>query len=183
MGNITTTMKNALNNLLYGYNKDARILMLGLDAAGKTTIMYKYKLNEAVRTIPTIGFNVETIQINKINMTMWDVGGQNKIRPLWRHYFQGSNALIWVVDAADTERFAEVKEELHNVLNDEELSSCAILILANKADLANSRDINNLKFTLDLDNISNGRKYFVHPCCATNGEGLYEGMNWLCSQL
>ena len=75
MGNITATMKNSLNNLLYGYNKEARILMLGLDAAGKTTIMYKYKLNECVRTIPTIGFNVETLQINKINMTMWDIGG------------------------------------------------------------------------------------------------------------
>ena len=183
MGNLTTTMKNSLNNLLYGYHKEARILMLGLDAAGKTTIMYKYKLNECVRTIPTIGFNVETLQINKINMTMWDIGGQNKIRPLWRYYFQGSNALIWVIDSADTDRFREVKEELHNVLNEQELSDSKILIFANKADLAKSDDIKNLSKTLELDSVVNGRKYFIQPCCATTGEGLFEGMNWLCSQL
>ncbi len=85
-----------------------RILMVGLDgmlplsraagalltqcapAAGKTTILYKLKLGEVVTTIPTIGFNVETVQYKKIEFTVWDVGGQDKIRPLWRHYFQNT---------------------------------------------------------------------------------------------
>ena len=75
---------------------------------------------------------------------------QNKIRPLWRYYFQGSNALIWVVDAADSERFHEVKEELHNVLKEQELSDSKILIFANKADLAKSDDIKNLNKTLEF---------------------------------
>uniref|UniRef100_A0A7S4IFE4 ADP-ribosylation factor n=1 Tax=Vannella robusta TaxID=1487602 RepID=A0A7S4IFE4_9EUKA len=183
MGNFSSSMGKALNNLFYGYNKNARIVMLGLDAAGKTTIMYKYKLDETINTIPTIGFNVETLQINKINMTMWDVGGQNKIRPLWRHYYSGSDALIWVIDSADTERFIEAKEELHHALLEPELANVTILVFANKADLANPKDIAQLHKTLELPNISNGRKFLVQPCCATTGDGLYEGMDWLCNQL
>ena len=73
-----------------GYKKEMRILMVGLDAAGKTTILYKLKLGEIVPTIPTIGFNVETVEYKNISFTVWDVGGQDKIRPLWRHYFQNT---------------------------------------------------------------------------------------------
>ncbi|KAL5541449.1 hypothetical protein UlMin_009159 [Ulmus minor] len=79
--------------------KDMRILMVGLDAAGKTTILYKLKLGEIVTTIPTIGFNVETVEYKNISFTVWDVGGQDKIRPLWRHYFQNTQGLIFVVDS------------------------------------------------------------------------------------
>ena len=77
---------------LFG-KKDVRILMVGLDAAGKTTILYKLKLGEVVTTIPTIGFNVETVEYKNISFTVWDVGGQDKIRPLWRHYYQVSRCL------------------------------------------------------------------------------------------
>ena len=91
--------------------KDVRILMVGLDAAGKTTILYKLKLGEIVTTIPTIGFNVETVEYKNISFTVWDVGGQDKIRPLWRHYFQNPQGLIFVVDSNDRERIQEAKEE------------------------------------------------------------------------
>ena len=74
---------------LFG-KREMRILMVGLDAAGKTTILYKLKLGEIVTTIPTIGFNVETVEFKNISFTVWDVGGQDKIRPLWRHYFQNT---------------------------------------------------------------------------------------------
>mmetsp|Transcript_12821 Transcript_12821/g.18653 ORF Transcript_12821/g.18653 Transcript_12821/m.18653 type:complete len:122 (+) Transcript_12821:48-413(+) len=77
--------------------QEMRILMVGLDAAGKTTILYKLKLGEVVTTIPTIGFNVETVEYKNISFTVWDVGGQDKIRPLWRHYYTGTNGLIFVV--------------------------------------------------------------------------------------
>jgi len=69
-----------------------RLLMLGLDAAGKTTILYKLKLNQDVTTIPTVGFNVETVTYKNVKFNVWDVGGQDKIRPLWRHYFSGKRA-------------------------------------------------------------------------------------------
>jgi small GTP-binding protein len=78
--------------------------MVSLDAAGKTTILYKLKLGEVVTTIPTIGFNVETVQVHGIDLTLWDVGGCDKMRPLWRHYFQNTQALIFVIDSNDSER-------------------------------------------------------------------------------
>ena len=101
--------------------KQMRILMVGLDAAGKTTILYKLKLGEIVTTIPTIGFNVETVEYKNISFTVWDVGGQDKIRPLWRHYYQNTQGLIYVVDSSDKERVEESREELHKMLNEDEL--------------------------------------------------------------
>ena len=89
---------------------------VGLDAAGKTTILYKLKLGEIVTTIPTIGFNVETVEYKNICFTVWDVGGQDKIRPLWRHYFQNTQGLIFVVDSNDRERIAEAEKELQNMV-------------------------------------------------------------------
>ena len=85
-------------------NKEMRILMLGLDAAGKTTILYKLKLGQSVNTIPTVGFNVETVTYKNVKFNVWDVGGQDKIRPLWRHYYTGTQGLIFVVDCAEAER-------------------------------------------------------------------------------
>src|SRR5687768_10662382 len=70
-------------------SKEMRLLKLGLDAAGKTTILYKLKLGQDVTTIPTVGFNVETVTYKNVKFNVWDVGGQDKIRPLWRHYFSG----------------------------------------------------------------------------------------------
>ena len=87
-------ISSALRKLLNISNQEMRILMVGLDAAGKTTILYKLKLGEVVTTIPTIGFNVETVEYKNINFTVWDVGGQSKIRPLWRHYFLNTQAVI-----------------------------------------------------------------------------------------
>jgi GTPase SAR1 family protein len=79
--------------------RDVRILMVGLDAAGKTTILYQLKMGETVKTIPTIGFNVETLDYKGLNFTVWDVGGQDKIRVLWKHYYQNTDGLIFVVDS------------------------------------------------------------------------------------
>ena len=114
---------------------DRRILMVGLDAAGKTTILYKLKLGEIVTTIPTIGFNVETVEYKNISFTVWDVGGQDKIRPLWRHYYQNTQGLIFVVDSNDRNRIDDAKEELHRMLNEDELRDAVVLVFANKQDL------------------------------------------------
>merc|ERR1712141_255121 len=111
---------SSLFKQLFGM-KDMRILMVGLDAAGKTTILYKLKLGEIVTTIPTIGFNVETVEYKNISFTVWDVGGQDKIRPLWRHYFQNTQGLIFVVDSNDRERIGEARDELSRMLNEDEL--------------------------------------------------------------
>merc|ERR550514_1501139 len=93
--------------------REARVLIMGLDAAGKTTILYKWKLGEVVTTIPTIGFNVETVKYKNITITTWDVGGRSPLRPLWRHFMEGTNAIIFVVDSNDRDRIEHASEELH----------------------------------------------------------------------
>ncbi|KAI2565433.1 hypothetical protein G5576_007594 [Homo sapiens] len=129
-------MGNIFGNLLKSLigKKEMRILMVGLDAAGKTTILYKLKLGEIVTTIPTIGFNVETVEYKNISFTVWDVGGQDKIRPLWRHYFQNTQGLIFVVDSNDRERVNEAREELMRMLAEDELRDAVLLVFANKQD-------------------------------------------------
>merc|ERR1712017_47803 len=112
-------MAKALGRLVG--KQEMRILMVGLDAAGKTTILYKLKLGEIVTTIPTIGFNVETVEYKKINFTVWDVGGQDKIRPLWRHYYENTQGIIFVVDSNDQERLDAAKDELSRMLEEDVL--------------------------------------------------------------
>eukprot|EP00362_Geleiidae_sp_MMETSP1317_P001136 CAMPEP_0201281422 /NCGR_PEP_ID=MMETSP1317-20130820/2708_1 /ASSEMBLY_ACC=CAM_ASM_000770 /TAXON_ID=187299 /ORGANISM="Undescribed Undescribed, Strain Undescribed" /LENGTH=136 /DNA_ID=CAMNT_0047591173 /DNA_START=19 /DNA_END=425 /DNA_ORIENTATION=+ len=122
---------------LFG-KKEMRILMVGLDAAGKTTILYKLKLGEVVTTIPTIGFNVENVEYKNISFTVWDVGGQDKIRPLWRYYYQNTQGLIFVVDSNDRERTEDAKDELLRMLQEDELRNSVVLVFANKQDLPNA---------------------------------------------
>merc|ERR1712166_115507 len=117
---------------------EMRILMVGLDAAGKTTILYKLKLGEVVTTIPTIGFNVETVEYKNISFTVWDVGGQDKIRRLWRHYYQGSQGLIYVIDSNDRDRIEDAREELSHILGADEMRDAALLVYANKQNLPGS---------------------------------------------
>ncbi|XP_030830811.1 ADP-ribosylation factor 1 [Strongylocentrotus purpuratus] len=167
---------------LFG-KKEMRILMVGLDAAGKTTILYKLKLGEIVTTIPTIGFNVETVEYKNISFTVWDVGGQDKIRPLWRHYYQNTQGLIFVVDSNDKERMVEAKDELHRMLNEDELRDAAILIFANKQDLPNAANAKEITDKLNMHSLSTQRKWYIQATCATSGDGLYEGLDWLANIL
>ncbi|OMH80639.1 ADP-ribosylation factor 1 [Zancudomyces culisetae] len=166
---------------LFG-KREMRILMVGLDAAGKTTILYKLKLGEIVTTIPTIGFNVETVEYRNISFTVWDVGGQDKIRPLWRHYFQNTQGIIFVVDSNDRERIGEAKEELQQMLNEDELRDAILLVFANKQDLPNAMNTAEITDKLGLHAIRN-REWYIHAACATTGDGLYEGLDWLSSSL
>jgi len=166
---------------LFG-KKEMRILMVGLDAAGKTTILYKLKLGEIVTTIPTIGFNVETVEYKNISFTVWDVGGQDKIRPLWRHYFQNTQGLIFVVDSNDRERAQEAKEELNRMLSEDELRDAVLLVFANKQDLPNAMNAAELTDKLALHTIKS-RSWYIQATCATSGDGLYEGLDWLSNEL
>jgi ADP-ribosylation factor protein 1 len=88
-----------------------QVVMLGLDAAGKTTVLYKLHIGEVLSTVPTIGFNVEKVQYKNVQFTVWDVGGQEKLRPLWRHYFNNTDGLIYVVDSLDKDRVAKARSE------------------------------------------------------------------------
>lgn len=162
--------------------KEMRILMVGLDAAGKTTILYKLKLGEIVTTIPTIGFNVETVDYKNISFTVWDVGGQDKIRPLWRHYFQNTQGIIFVVDSNDRERISEARDELQRMINEDELREALLLVFANKQDLPNAMNTRELQELLGLNSL-NARNWYIQSTCATTGDGLYEGLEWLSNEL
>merc|ERR1712178_245364 len=116
--------------------KEVRILILGLDNAGKTTILYKLKGEEEVKqTVPTVGFNVETVAFKNIKLQVWDLGGQTSIRPYWRCYYVDTSGIIYVVDSSDKDRLGIAKEALLGMLNEEELKGVPICIMANKQDV------------------------------------------------
>merc|ERR1712083_514155 len=162
--------------------QEMRILMVGLDAAGKTTILYKFKLNEVVTTIPTIGFNVETVEYKNLRFTVWGIGGQDKIRKLWRHYYQGTHGVIFVVDSTDRDRIEDAREELYKLLGDDEMREAALLVLANKQDLPQAMAGVEVSEKLRLHDLR-GRKWFLQTACATSGDGIYEGLDWLARSL
>ena len=162
--------------------KDVRILMVGLDAAGKTTILYQLKMGETVKTIPTIGFNVETLDYKGLNFTVWDVGGQDKIRVLWKHYYQNTDGLIFVVDSNDQDRIEDAAEELKKMLAEEELKDCAVLVMANKQDLNGALAPDEVAKKLGLGDLK-GRTWLVQGTSATTGQGLKEGLDWMASVL
>jgi len=124
------------------------------------------------------GFNVETVQYRNINFTVWDVGGQDKIRPLWRHYFQNTQGVIFVVDSNDRSRIGEAQNELMRLLKEDELRDAALLVYANKQDLPEALPLPELTDKLALHTLSN-RKWYIQSACATTGDGLYEGLDWL----
>ncbi|GLT64526.1 hypothetical protein SLA2020_370120 [Shorea laevis] len=159
-----------------------RILMVGLDSSGKTTILYKLKLGDIITTTPTIGFNVETVQLKNISFSIWDVGGQSKIRPLWRHYFQNIQGLIFVVDSNDRERIAEARNELHRILSDNELDNASVLVFANKQDVGNPMTVSEVADKLGPYSLEQ-RRWYIQATSAITGEGLYEGLNWLSSNI
>ena len=149
MGSIFTKI---WDRMAYG-NKEMRILMVGLDAAGKTTILYKMKLGDVVNTIPTIGFNVETVEYKNISFNVWDVGGQDKIRLLWKHYYQNTQGIIFVVDSNDRERMSEARDELMRMLGEEELKDAVLLVYANKQDLPGAMSCTEMTEALGLHTI------------------------------
>uniref|UniRef100_A0A9L0K5F6 Uncharacterized protein n=1 Tax=Equus asinus TaxID=9793 RepID=A0A9L0K5F6_EQUAS len=128
------------------------------------------------------GFNVETVEYKNISFTVWDVGGQDKIRPLWRHYFQNTQGLIFVVDSNDRERVNEAREELTRMLAEDELRDAVLLVFVNKQDLPNAMNAAEITDKLGLHSLRQ-RNWYIQATCATSGDGLYEGLDWLSNQL
>ena len=148
--------------------QQCRILMVGLDAAGKTTILYQLKLGEMTNTSPTLGFNVETVAYKNIEFMVWDMGGQDAIRPLWRHYYENCQALIFVVDSADAERLEEAREELHKLMGEEQLANAYLLVYANKQDMPEAKSVQEVADALELTTVQ-GRVWYIQACSASSG--------------
>ena len=151
--------------------------MLGLDNAGKTTILYKLKLGKTSKTVPTVGFNVETVKHKNVSFAVWDCGGQERIRPLWRHYFTGTNALIYVVDSLDVDRLEESKQELFRIVTDKELTNCLLVVLANKQDVDGAVKPKDLIERFQLNKLTGEHTWSVIPTIAIDGTGLVETLN------
>ncbi|KAJ1548991.1 hypothetical protein HK405_011635 [Cladochytrium tenue] len=159
--------------------KEVRILMLGLDNSGKTTILYKLKLKKDLpqQPVPTVGFNMETVRHKNIVFQMWDCGGQDSIRSLWRHYYKGCQGLIFVVDSTDRQRVEEARNELHKVMENLQMEGVPVCVLANKQDIPQALSTELLAKYLNLNAF--GANCAIFGTSATEGLGLSEALTWL----
>lgn len=158
------------------FPSEARILMLGLDGSGKSTLLYKLKYNEAVVTVPTVGFNVEMLETKEKGfvLTVWDVGGQHHMRVHWEHYYQDTAGLVFVVDSKDKARMAEAKQELEKILGNQSLKGLPLIVLANKQDLPGAGSAEDIAEILNLKQICSDRRWFLQSASAKTGAGLEE---------
>lgn len=155
---------------------------MGLDNAGKTTILYQFLMSEVVHTSPTIGSNVEEVVWKNIHFLMWDIGGQESLRSAWNTYYTNTEFLILVVDSTDRERLAVTKAELYNMLNHEDLRQAGVLIFANKQDIKGSMSVAEISEQLNLTSIKD-HGWHIQACCALTGEGLYQGLEWITNHI
>ncbi|CAD8058057.1 unnamed protein product [Paramecium primaurelia] len=171
-------MGNPFSNLTIS-NKP-QIIMLGFDYSGKTTILHKLKLGNIEHLVPNIGFNIEKLITKQFEIISWDVGGADKIRIIWKPYYQNGKGLIYVIDCSDRERMAEVIGELYKLMLDPILNGLPLLIYANKQDLMklNSEE---LASEIMMEKIS--KNCYIQPCCAITGEGLKDGLKWMQQQI
>jgi len=162
--------------------RDVRVLILGLDNAGKTTILYRMQMGTLIQTLPTVGLNVEELKCNGLKLTVWDLGGQATIRPYWKLYYHNTGALVFVVDAADGRRLSVARQELSAMLQEEELKRIPVLIFANKMDVEGALPLSHITEQLHLTEIRD-RPWHIQPSSAVEGRGLAEGFTWLTNLL
>ena len=163
-------------------DQEARILVLGLDNSGKTTILKKLSDEDINTIMPTQGFNIKSLMSNGFKLNVWDIGGQKSIRPYWRNYYDQTDALIYVIDSADTRRIEETGIELQQLMDEERLANVPLLVMANKQDLISALSPAEISKELGLDDIRE-RTWNIQACSAKTGEGLSEAMEWLVDQI
>mmetsp|Transcript_73116 Transcript_73116/g.145019 ORF Transcript_73116/g.145019 Transcript_73116/m.145019 type:complete len:218 (+) Transcript_73116:46-699(+) len=166
----------------FGADTECKIVIVGLNNAGKTTILYKLHLGQVVLTQPTIGSNVEEVKHDNLTFMVWDLGGQETLRASWATYFEGTDAIIYVVDSNDQENMLLAKMELLNVLLHEDLKHACLLVLANKQDIQGCRTASGIAEDLALTSIRT-HDWQIQNCCALTGEGLQEGLTWIASHI
>ncbi|XP_013397138.1 ADP-ribosylation factor-like protein 3 [Lingula anatina] len=167
-----------LRKLKSSPDKELRILLLGLDNAGKTTILKHLASEDISHIMPTQGFNIKSVSSDGFKLNVWDIGGQRNIRPYWRNYFENTDILVYVIDSADQKRFEETGAELGELLEEEKLGGVPVLIYANKQDLFNASSPGEISEGLDLSQIRD-HAWQIQPCSAITGEGVREGMDWV----
>ncbi|VDK23136.1 unnamed protein product [Taenia asiatica] len=152
-----------------------RVVMLGLDAAGKSTILCSMNLGNNTSVKPTIGFNVDEVHVpgTRVSFVVWDLGGQESLRVIWRQYLQGISGLVFVVDSADVSRIEEARSCLHALVRDPHLAGVPIALVANKQDLTDSLSVSQVEELLDMGRLSPLRNpYIIRPTIALSGVGV-----------
>ena len=165
--------------------KEVRLLILGLDNAGKTTIVKKFngESEEELRKIsPTLGFNIFTLEFMGFKLNVWDIGGQKTIRPYWKNYFENTDALIYVVDSSDRRRLEEASDELQQLLEEDKLGGIPVLIFGNKQDLISAVPQEEIVEAMQMMEIKD-RPWQIQPCSAKTGVNLQDGMEWVVGQI
>ena len=163
-------------------DKEARILVLGLDNAGKTTILKTLSDEDIAQIVPTKGFNIKNLAHEGFKLTVWDIGGQEALRAYWSNYFNGTDLLVYVIDSSDKKRLAKSGEELQKLLEEKDLNGVPLLIFANKQDLVSAVPADEISEALSLQDIKD-RQWSIVACSAKTKDGLQEGMDWLISQM
>ena len=176
----------SLLELLKGYKKlkaEPNILILGLDNAGKTTLLnYLTHENLKAQTSPTKGVNAKSIQCGGIKLNVYDLGGQKAIREYWQYYYEKVDALIYVVDASDEARIGECNESFQSLLKDDNLKNVPVLAYGNKADLQNCLGPDEIIEKLEMNDIT-GRDWSLYACSALKGTGVKDGIKWILEKL
>ncbi|KNH08748.1 Small GTPase superfamily ARF/SAR type [Perkinsela sp. CCAP 1560/4] len=157
--------------------RELRIIILGLDNAGKSSILKHILGEDPMWTDPTYGFSIRSKVYENHLINFWDIGGQRSLRPFWRNYFEKTDGIIWVVDGSDAGRFGEHVQELNNILRDARLLKCSVLLLVNKQDLYPDRELDVIQET--LSSLEDRTRLRVLPCSAYTGKGINEGLSWL----
>mmetsp|Transcript_33267 Transcript_33267/g.54958 ORF Transcript_33267/g.54958 Transcript_33267/m.54958 type:complete len:183 (-) Transcript_33267:362-910(-) len=159
-----------------------KIVMVGLDNAGKTTVLYRLHLGDVIETHPTVGSNVEEVTHRNIRFQVWDLGGQDKLRRVWSTYYVGAHAVVLVVDSMDRARLPLLRDEFASLTANDELAASTLLVLANKQDLEGALTAVEITQQLQLHTCKQ-HAWQIQPCSAVSGKGLYEGMDWLAHTL
>lgn len=164
----------------------AKMIIVGLDNSGKSTVInyLKPKKIQTQETVPTVGFNVENFKHGSLKFTVWDMSGAGRYRSLWEHYYEDAQAIVFVIDSADTVRMCVVKDELESLLAHKYIAKnpVPILFFANKSDLTKALKANELAEILELSKMTD-RNVHIQASNALSGEGLSQGMAWIESQL
>ncbi|KAK7919365.1 hypothetical protein WMY93_010649 [Mugilogobius chulae] len=183
MGNQLTDIAPGTPSFLPNF-QSLHIVVIGLDSAGKTSLLYRLKLKEFVKTIPTKGFNTEKIKVamgasRAINFQVWDVGGQDKLRPLWKSYTRRTDGIVFVVDSTELERMEEARVELHKITRTSENQGVPVLILANKQDQESALSVTEVEKMLSIHELTMYTLHHIQGCSAVDGQGLQPGLEKL----
>lgn len=173
----------SLMKKLFGVKvEEGKVLFLGLDNAGKTTILKQLTDEDITMVSPTQGFHIRSLIHRGFKLNVWDIGGQRKIRPYWRNYFEAIDALVYVVDSADKDRLIDSRDELSFLLEEEKMVGVPMLVLANKQDMQHALPTHKIAESLGLA-LRREREWQIYNCSAKNGDGLQESMAWILQQL